>query len=68
MSTLALSGMAIGMMLKYDVIANPVLAFVIAIAIGIACGFVVGLVISRADVPPIIATMGLCTFTVLWVT
>jgi len=58
MSTLALSGMAIGMMLKYDVIANPVLAFVIAIAIGIACGFVVGLVISRADVPPIIATMG----------
>lgn len=58
MSTLALSGMSIGMMLKYDVIANPVLAFVIAIAIGIVCGFVVGLVISRADVPPIIATMG----------
>ena len=27
-------------------------------AIGIACGLVVGLVISRADVPPIIATMG----------
>ena len=30
----------------------------IALAIGIACGFLVGLVISRADVPPIIATMG----------
>ena len=27
-------------------------------AIGIACGLVVGLVISRANVPPIIATMG----------
>ena len=30
----------------------------IAIAIGIVCGAVVGLIISRADVPPIIATMG----------
>lgn len=58
MSTLALSGMAIGMLLKYKHISSPFLAFVIAIAIGIACGFVVGLVISRADVPPIIATMG----------
>lgn len=58
MSTLALSGMAIGMLLKYGVVANTVLVFIIAIAIGIACGFLVGLVISRADVPPIIATMG----------
>ena len=58
MSTLAFSGMAIGMLLKNEVITNPVLAFVIALAIGIACGFVVGLVISRANVPPIIATMG----------
>ena len=37
---------------------NTFLAFVIAIAIGAACGAVVGLVISRAAVPPIIATMG----------
>lgn len=58
MSTLALSGMAIGMLLKYEHISSPLLAFVIAMAIGIACGVVVGLVISRADVPPIIATMG----------
>lgn len=58
MSTLALSGMAIGMLLKYGVVANTVLVFIIAIAIGVACGFLVGLVISRADVPPIIATMG----------
>jgi len=57
-STLALSGMAIGMLLKYGRIASTPLAFVIAIAIGAACGFLVGLVISRADVPPIIATMG----------
>lgn len=58
MSTLALSGMAIGMLLKYNHISNTFLAFVIALAIGAACGLVVGLVISRADVPPIIATMG----------
>ena len=58
MSTLALSGMAVGMLLKYEHISSPLLAFIIAIAIGIACGFVVGLIISRADVPPIIATMG----------
>ena len=57
-STLAFSGMAIGMLLKYDVISGTLPAFLIAIAIGAACGFVVGLVISRAKVPPIIATMG----------
>ena len=58
MSTLAFSGMAIGMLLKYDVISGTVPAFLIAIAIGAVCGFIVGLVISRAKVPPIIATMG----------
>lgn len=58
MSTLALSGMAIGMLLKYDHISNTFVAFVIALAIGAVCGLVVGLVISRAGVPPIIATMG----------
>ena len=57
-STLALSGMAIGMLLKYGHISSTLLAFIIAIAIGALCGFLVGLVISRADVPPIIATMG----------
>ena len=58
MSTLALSGMSSGMLLKYEHISNTFLAFVIAMAIGTACGFLVGMVISRADVPPIIATMG----------
>ena len=58
MSTLALTGMSIGMLLKYGHITSTLLAFIIAMAIGIACGLVVGLVISRANVPPIIATMG----------
>lgn len=57
-STLALSGMSVGMLLKYGHISNTLLAFIIAIAIGTACGAVIGLIISRADVPPIIATMG----------
>ena len=57
-STLALSGMAIGMLLKYGHIQSTLLAFLITLCIGTACGFVIGLVISRADVPPIIATMG----------
>ena len=39
MSTLALTGMSIGMLLKYDHISSTFLAFVIALAIGIACGF-----------------------------
>ena len=47
MSTLALSGMSIGMLLKYGHITSTLLAFIIAMAIGIACGLVVGLVISR---------------------
>ena len=57
-STLALSGMTIGMLLKYNHISSTLLAFVIAIGIGTACGALVGLVISRAGVPPIIASMG----------
>ncbi len=58
MSTLAFAGMSIGMLLKNKQISSTFLAFVIAMAIGIGCGLLVGLVISRADVPPIIATMG----------
>ncbi|MDO4521568.1 MAG: ABC transporter permease [Eubacteriales bacterium] len=58
MSTLALSGMSIGMLLKYGVISGTVTAFLIAMIIGLVCGALVGLVISRANVPPIIATMG----------
>ena len=57
-STLALSGMTIGMLLKYNHISSTLLAFVIAIAIGTACGALVGLLISRAGVPPVIASMG----------
>lgn len=58
MSTLAFAGMSVGMLLKYGHVSSTLLCFLIAVGIGIICGFLVGLVISRAAVPPIIATMG----------
>ncbi len=58
MSTLAFAGMSVGMLLKYGHVSSTLLCFLIAMGIGIICGFLVGLVISRAAVPPIIATMG----------
>lgn len=58
MSTVAFSGMSIGMLLKYGHVTSTLLCFIIAMAIGLGCGLLIGLVISRADVPPIIATMG----------
>lgn len=57
-SSLAFSGMTMGMLIKYDIIHNTLLAFVIACAIGTICGFVLGLVIAKGKVTPIIATMG----------
>ena len=42
MSTLALTGMSIGMLLKYEHISSTFLAFVIALAIGIACAAALG--------------------------
>lgn len=57
-STLAVSGMAVGMLLKYNVVHNTFLLFLIAISIGAACGAAIGLVISKGKVLPIIATMG----------
>lgn len=57
-STLAVSGMAVGMLLKYNVIHNTFLLFLIAILIGALCGAAIGLVVSKGKVLPIIATMG----------
>ena len=57
-STLAFSGMTVGMLLKYSVVENTFLLFLIAIAVGAVCGLIVGLVISKGKVLPIIATMG----------
>ena len=45
-STLALAGMSIGMMYKYDIIASTPLGFLIAAGMGALCGLVIGLIIS----------------------
>lgn len=57
-STLAFTGMTVGMLFKYQVIHSTLLGFLIAIAMGAACGFLIGLIISEGNVTPIIATMG----------
>ncbi len=67
MSTLALSGMSIGMLLKYGHITSTLLAFIIAMAIGIACGLVVGLVISEQTFRLSLQPWALCTSTEQWV-
>ena len=51
-STLAFSGMSVGM------VQNTFVLFLIAIGIGALCGLLIGLIISRGKVLPIIATMG----------
>lgn len=57
-STLALSGMTVGMLLKYNVVHHTLLLFLIAVFAGALCGAAVGLVVSKGKVLPIIATMG----------
>lgn len=57
-STSALTGMSVGLLLKYGKVSNTLLLFVIAIVMGLICGLIVGLVIAKGKVIPIIATMG----------
>lgn len=57
-STLAFTGMTIGMMYKTGVIQSTLLGFIIATAMGIVCGLIIGLVIAYGRVAAIIATMG----------
>ncbi len=62
-STLAFTGMTIGMLQKNDVIHNTLLLFIIGSVIGIICGFLNGIIIAKAKVSPIICTMG---FMYIW--
>ena len=47
-STLAFSGMSVGMLMKYGMVQNTFVLFLIAIGIGALCGLLIGLIISRA--------------------
>ncbi|MDD3338151.1 MAG: ABC transporter permease [Lachnospiraceae bacterium] len=62
-SILAFSGMSVGMLLKYDILHNTFLLFLIAAAIGLVAGGLNGLIISKGKVTPIICTMG---FMYIW--
>jgi Ribose/xylose/arabinose/galactoside ABC-type transport systems, permease components len=57
-STLALSGMAAGLVMRDNPATPTILLFLIAILVGTACGFLNGIVIAKGKVIPIIATMG----------
>ncbi|HOB08574.1 MAG: ABC transporter permease [Limnochordia bacterium] len=57
-SGLALSGMLVGLIYKYDYGLNPLLALLLGALIGIALGSVNGVLVSKAGVPPIIASLG----------
>lgn len=57
-STLAFSGMIIGLLQKYNVIHSTILLFIIGTLIGAICGCINGVIISKGKVAPIICTMG----------
>lgn len=57
-STLAFSGMTVGLMFKFGHLTSTLLGFIIAILLGAVCGLLIGLVIGYGKVTPIIATMG----------
>ncbi|MGN0362791.1 MAG: ABC transporter permease [Bilifractor sp.] len=62
-STLAFTGMIIGMLQKRAGFTNTFVLFLLAMAIGVACGFLNGLIISKGHLAPIICTMG---FMYIW--
>ncbi len=57
-STLALSGMTIGMLVKNGVVTSTPVLFLVAVGVGLVCGLVTGVIIAYGKVLPIIATMG----------
>ncbi len=57
-STLAFSGMTVGLMFKFGHLTSTLLGFMIALLIGAVCGLIIGVVIGYGKVTPIIATMG----------
>ena len=62
-STLAFSGMTIGLLQKYDILHNTFLLFLIGAVIGLICGSINGMIVAKGKVAPIICTMG---FMYIW--
>ncbi len=57
-STLAFSGMAGSLLMKYGVLPNAFLVYLVATIVGLLCGSLVGLTIAKGKVIPIVATLG----------
>ncbi len=57
-STLALSGMITGLVMRDNPGVPTFFLFVIAVVVGLICGLLIGVVISKGGVIPIIATLG----------
>jgi rhamnose transport system permease protein len=60
-STLAFSGLAVGLLFRAHPGFSPVLAALIAVAIGLCLGLVNGILVAWVKIPPIIATLGTLT-------
>ena len=57
-ATLALSGMAGGLLQKAGILPNTLTVYLFTTAVGMVCGLLIGLVIAKGKVIPIIATLG----------
>ena len=58
-SNMALTGMVAALFISNNPSLHPLLAVLLGIVIGIACGAVVGLLVSRLNILPLIATLGM---------
>ncbi|WP_027094659.1 ABC transporter permease [Cohnella thermotolerans] len=58
-ATLALSGMIAALTVKEYPGASPAVALLIGIGIGLVCGALLGLLVAKANILPIIATLGM---------
>ncbi|MDD6201268.1 MAG: ABC transporter permease [Firmicutes bacterium] len=58
-ATVALSGMSTCLLMRDGIITNPALAYGFSILVGAVCGLVIGVIISKGNVIPIIATLGM---------
>jgi len=60
-STLAFSGMAVGLIVSHNRGINPILAILMGMGIGLVLGSFTGFLVSKAKIPPIIATIATMT-------
>jgi len=57
-SVIALSGMAMALLMRAEIIVSTPIGFAFAILVGLVCGLIVGVIIAKGKVPPIIVTLG----------